>query len=81
MRFNRRKRNFVAIKVICAFWALAVAVWNARPAEASPFAYVTDETGVVSMIDTAINEVVAAIPGVDTSRRCFTSCDRSPPCA
>jgi YVTN family beta-propeller protein len=62
MRFNRRKRNFVTFKVVCAFWALAVAVWNARPAEASPFAYVTDETGVVSVIDTAINEVVAAIP-------------------
>lgn len=34
MRFNTRKRSRVAFKVLCSFWALAVAVSNARPVEA-----------------------------------------------
>jgi YVTN family beta-propeller protein len=75
MRFNRRKRNFVAFKVICAFWALAVAVWNAHPAQAAPFAYVGNNDSSVSVIDSAINEVVAKVPTAEPTRSLAVSTD------
>ena len=41
----------------------------ARPVEAAPFAYVTNEQAGVFVIDTVTNTVVATIPGGHCGRR------------
>jgi YVTN family beta-propeller protein len=63
MQSNRRKRSSAAWRggftVLCALSALGAAL-SARPAQAAPFAYVSTDSGI-SVIDTAINEVVAQV--------------------
>ena len=58
---NKRKRAGwgVGFAAFCALTALSA---SARPTEAGPFAYVaTNEAGIVSVIDTANNQVVATV--------------------
>ena len=57
---NSWARGFMALFAIVLAMGLALA---ACPAEAAPFAYVTNSSsGTVSVIDTATNTVVATIP-------------------
>ena len=53
-------RGFVVALWAIAAMALALGIW---PAEAAPFAYVTDNgSNSVSVIDTATNTVMATVP-------------------
>jgi len=65
MQRNSSKRSLASwARGFAALWAVLVGgvALSARPAEASPFAYVAKSTGnTVSAIDTATNTVVATI--------------------
>jgi YVTN family beta-propeller protein len=61
---NSNRSYAFSARGFAALWVVLVLVlaFSARPAEAAPFAYVSTNSSIVSVIDTATNKVVTTIP-------------------